>query len=167
MILYTFCTLTHTHTHTHTCIHTPSPPSQVKRALPLLLSSMKAFVSLRKEKKKGDKEAQENRCALFPPPPLCLPFLSLYSSSLLPSSPSTLPLSSLPLPLLFLSPPWWLVVVVQSWGLKPGTLSLICALLLPPPPLCPPSPSSTLPLFSHGSITLCWCLLYMCSGTIL
>ena len=45
---------------------------------------MKAFVSLRKEKKKGDKEAQENRCALFPPPPLCLPFLSLYSFSPLP-----------------------------------------------------------------------------------
>ena len=34
---------------------------QVKRALPLLLSSMKAFVTLNREKKKGAAEAQENR----------------------------------------------------------------------------------------------------------
>ena len=34
---------------------------QVKRALPLLLSAMKAFVSLKAGKKKGAAEAQENR----------------------------------------------------------------------------------------------------------
>ena len=34
---------------------------QVKRALPLLLSAMKAFVSLKASKKKGAAEAQENR----------------------------------------------------------------------------------------------------------
>ena len=34
---------------------------QVKRALPLLLSAMKAFVMLRKERRKGAPEAQENR----------------------------------------------------------------------------------------------------------
>ena len=66
----------YTHTHTHTLT-----PSQVKRALPLLLSSMKAFVSLRKDKKKGDKEAQENRSALLLPPLLYLPFLSFPFSS--------------------------------------------------------------------------------------
>ena len=34
---------------------------QVKKALPLLLSAMKAFVTLRKTKAKGADEAQENR----------------------------------------------------------------------------------------------------------
>ena len=34
---------------------------QVKRALPLLLSAMKAYVSLKAAKKKGAAEAQENR----------------------------------------------------------------------------------------------------------
>ena len=34
---------------------------QVKRALPLLLSSMKAFVTLKREGRKGAAEAQENR----------------------------------------------------------------------------------------------------------
>ncbi len=34
---------------------------QVKRALPLLLSSMKAFVTLRRDKKKSAADAQENR----------------------------------------------------------------------------------------------------------
>jgi vinculin len=34
---------------------------QVKRALPLLLSSMKAFVTLKREQRKGAAEAQENR----------------------------------------------------------------------------------------------------------
>ncbi|KAL5479938.1 hypothetical protein EMCRGX_G023541 [Ephydatia muelleri] len=34
---------------------------QVKQALPLLLSSMKAFVTFRRDKKKGEAEAQENR----------------------------------------------------------------------------------------------------------
>ena len=34
---------------------------QVKKALPLLLSSMKAFVTLHRDKKKGAAEAQENR----------------------------------------------------------------------------------------------------------
>ena len=39
----------------------PSPFSQTKRAVPLLLSSMKAFVSLKVANKKGDADAQENR----------------------------------------------------------------------------------------------------------
>ena len=38
-----------------------SESEQVKRALPLLLSAMKAFVSLKAAKKKGAAEAQENR----------------------------------------------------------------------------------------------------------
>ena len=59
-------------------------PSQVKRALPLLLSSMKAYVSLHKDKKKGAAEAQENRCpslpSSFPPSPS---LFSLHPSLLL------------------------------------------------------------------------------------
>ena len=39
----------------------PSLSSQTKRAVPLLLSSMKAFVSLKVANKKGDADAQENR----------------------------------------------------------------------------------------------------------
>ena len=34
---------------------------QIEKALPRLLSSVKAFVTLKKEKRKGAEEAQENR----------------------------------------------------------------------------------------------------------
>lgn len=58
---------------------------QVKRALPLLLSSMKAFVTLKREKRKGAAEAQENRSTPSPfsllPPSLFFhlaPFSTLF-----------------------------------------------------------------------------------------
>lgn len=56
VIRYTLCCLS------LISIEVPSlSPSQIKRAVPLLLSSMKAFVSLKEANKNGYADAQENR----------------------------------------------------------------------------------------------------------